>query len=241
MDISKSRLMRELQNQTWAKTDSGMWYYPYIPTDIYKGIGLIRGNIGTPYQGGFYLIYFDIPTTYPFDPPNCYHISFSGRRQNPNFNDKLRSPRHPPTSPNGFIQLPSWLPSMSITSILTTIKTQLLSKSPLNNEPDYKPDPTNIESYDKFIKYLNMRSNVVDIYTGISCLLPDDATDFIRSIISTEVLRNMHLYEQLLEELKILDGEYIVCTTYTNSSCLCDYQQLNKDFKHLVRQFTSKS
>jgi ubiquitin-protein ligase len=197
---------------------------------MYDGIGLVRGDTGTPYRGGFYLIYFDIPKTYPFDPPKCHHISFSGRRQIIFCGNELLD-----------CLSTIWTPSMNITTVLSTIKIQILSSFPLNNEPDYKPDPIDIENYDKFVKYLNLRSNVVDIYTGTKVLLPDDATDFIRSIIRTEVLRNIKLYEELLEDLKILDGEYIVCTTYTNSSCLCNYQQLNWDFKNLVRQFTSKS
>jgi ubiquitin-protein ligase len=168
-----------------------MWYFPY---SMYEGVGLVRGSPGTEYHGGYYLIHFNIPETYPFDPPKCCHISFSDRRQSPNFHDPTgREPGKVCLSRLNTWDKERWLPSMNILSVLTIIKTQVLISNPLDNEPVHT-DPADAENYRMFTKYQNFRSNVVDIYRmmagppegppgGPTPGLPDDIRGYIADII----------------------------------------------------------
>lgn len=210
----------------------------YVASHSDVGYGLIQGNLGTSYENGFYIIKFIIPKEYPFKPPECYHISISGTRQSPNFHD---------TDPgDGKVCISRlntwegstpgkdrWTPSMTIRSILDMIKLQVLTPKALDNEPDYRhsiEDPVNAENYEKFIRFHNFRSNVVDIYTKAK--VPDAVRQQFSKAIMKSVLDNYEWYIDKMQQYSKEDnGMYINCKTYTNSCCLCDYDTLIDDFK----------
>lgn len=215
----------------------------YIPTDNKQlGYGLVKGGPDTPYHGGYYIIRFEIPIDYPFKPPECYHISVSGLRQSPNFHDHAESG-------NGKVCLSrlntwdeqsgkdQWTPSMNIRGVLNTIRMQVLTKDALDNEPDYQhsiENPINAQNYERFVQYQNFRSNVVDIYRKLyngECKIPPLIQTQLSNIIREDVYDNLQWYYQQLNYLLKDDGIYITCTTYTNSGCFCDYDELLTDFQ----------
>jgi ubiquitin-protein ligase len=219
----------------------------YIPTENKQlGYGLIKGGPNTPYYGGYYIIRFQIPSDYPFKPPECYHVSTSGLRQSPNFHDHTEEK---PDTGNGKVCLSRlntwdgeqagkdrWTPSMNIRGILNMIRMQVLTKNALDNEPDYQhsiDNPVNARNYEKFVRYQNFRSNVVNIYRKLSngdCKIPLPIQTQLANVIREDVLGNFQWYlEQLKQPLD--NGIYVTCNTYANSSCFCDYDELIVDFK----------
>ena len=234
MDISQRRLVKELSAFRSQPGADGIWYFPY---NIYEGIGMVKGNPDTPYAGGYYLVHFKMTENYPFDPPVCHHISFCDRRQSPNFHNDGKVCLSRLNTWEG----EPWLPVMGIASVLTIIKLQVLTDHPLDNEPNYDfsiIDPDNTTNYERFVKYQNFRSNVVDIIKELEdpaskLHLHQHHLHHMVEVIRSDIMGNLPLYYQLLEDIRLMDGEHIVCSIYHNSSCLCNYQRLKDDFTEL--------
>lgn len=249
----KGRIAIELERMKDLNIkDNGIMYVS--TEDIRVGYGLIKGDLETPYANGFYLIKFEIPDTYPFKPPECWHLSMSGVRQSPNFHDySYEASADDTDSKSGKVCLSrlntwegstpgkdKWTPSMTITGVLDMIRMQVLTSMPLDNEPDYRhsiENPPNAKNYEKFVRYHNFRSNIVNIYRKLrlhACNAPNDIQEQLAKVIHEYVISNIDWYKQALHELYLLDnGMYVTCSTYTNSSCLCDYEEVQKSFNNL--------
>jgi ubiquitin-protein ligase len=240
----KGRIEIELQNMTSLTIkDNGIMY---IPTDDKQvGYGLIKGDLGTPYANGFYLIKVIIPPEYPFKPPTCQHVSMSGARQSPNFHDYGGD-----SDQSGTVCLSRlntwegsapgkdrWTPAMNIAAVLDMIRMQVLTPNALDNEPNYRhsiENPVNTRNYDEFVRYHNFRSNVVDIYSNLrnaKCNIPCMIQCTFADAVHAYVTCNLSWYKKTLDTLLLRNaGIYVTCSTYTNSSCFCDYDEVRKAF-----------
>ena len=242
---ARERIMRDIGAMAELNKEADGLYYFFDEADIMTGYGLIIGSSGTPYEGGFYLISFQFPDTYPFNPPLCKHLSFCDRRQSPNFHD------------NGTICLTRlntwdamrdgrsadrWTPIMNIHSVLQMIQAQVLTSNPLNNEPPYNYSETHPEdnfTYSELVRYCNLRHNVVDIYYktlgGMTILPPSVATDV------SIVIKN-HLREHGSDYIKAVsaaraghaEGTYLQCTCYHNSSVCLMYDLVEKYLTNIL-------
>ncbi len=61
-----------------SKGNSNFYIQP-LPKDLFKWHFTLLGPEGSPYEGGLYHGYFDIPQDYPMSPPNIYFLNDSGR------------------------------------------------------------------------------------------------------------------------------------------------------------------
>lgn len=237
------RISIELQQMVKLDIEEhGVMYFP--TEDINIGYGLVKGDLNTPYANGFYLIKIIIPPEYPFKPPACWHVSISGARQSPNFHDY-----HITDDGGGKVCLSRlntwdgssptndrWSPTMTLISVLNMIRMQVLTAKPLDNEPDYRhsiENPVNAQNYEKFVQYHNIRSNVIDLYRKLKIYklqIPRDLQDTIAKVIHGYVMKHRDWYlNEIVGRRSDDNGVYVTCTTYTNSSCLCDYDELLAD------------
>jgi len=247
----QKRVVIELDNMSKLDIEEhGIMYFP--TKDINIGYGLVKGDLNTPYANGFYLIKIIIPPEYPFKPPACWHVSISGARQSPNFHDyhisdgcgdggKVCLSRldtwdgSSPTSDR-------WSPCMTLVFILNMIRMQVLTAKALDNEPEYRhsiENPVNAQNYEKFVQYHNLRSNVVDLYQKLkrhSLQIPKELQDVISGVVYKYVTEHHDWYLKEITQHSVDNGLYITCTTYTNSSCLCDYDELLVDFKNIFNK-----
>jgi len=233
--------MTELQRiKQWADISIN-----YFPTDNMSiGYGLVKGEQGTPYQDGFYIIKFIFPDEYPFKAPYCAHVTMSNKRQSPNFHDNSSAEGMVCLSRldtwNSTVEGDHWKPILDIKYILEMIKLQVLTQTPLDNEPDYNHstrNPINSANYDRFVTYHNYRSNVVDIYERLThreTIVPCAIADKMATIIRDYVTSHYDEYLAHLAELQRVDnGIYVCCNTYPNSGCFCGYDELIEDFKRV--------
>lgn len=72
---------RLLKEKTENETPDEFFYVQPVTNDMFKWHFTLRGMPGSPYEGGLYHGYFDIPNDYPFSPPNIYYLNESGRYQ----------------------------------------------------------------------------------------------------------------------------------------------------------------
>lgn len=237
--VRDRRLQAEIKDFTTDFDTDGIAYIH----DRDEGYGLVRGMKGTPYEGGFYVIKFRFGDKYPFAPPACSHVSMSGLRQSPNFHDKKGESRE------GIVCLSrlntwdsddgdSWTSRLGIAYVLTMIRTQVLTKVPLDREPNYRhsiENPTNARNYECFVTYHNYRSNVVDILQRLSqgeTIIPQHVEGRLGEIIFNYVEQNRVEYMCRLAGLSsVHHGRCYNCSTYSNSSCFCDYEELITDFE----------
>jgi ubiquitin-protein ligase len=245
MSVKDKRLSIELNTFTLSFMNDGIDYFHNGD----EGYGLIKGSSDTPYADGFYIIKFRFPSTYPFKPPECNHISISGLRQSPNFHDNgcyVESASNKVclsrlnTWDGGTEGKDRWTSSLGIEYILKMIQAQVLTTKPLDNEPNYRhtiENPNNAQNYENFVIYHNYRSNVVDIYKKLvtnEMLIPCTIAKHIMDRILEYVITHKSTYINKFNELKdVHHGLCYNCSTYTNSSCYCDYDKLIKDFEHL--------
>lgn len=246
MSLKQKRVKQELIQLKALKildTD-GIQYFASDDSDV--GYGLVKGISDTPYEGGFYIFKIELSKEYPFKPPTCNHISISGLRQSPNFHD-----HH--TNSEGMVCLSrlgtwegtesdQWIPSMDLAYVLKMIQIQVLTNKPLDNEPDYDhttQNPVNAKNYETFVRYHNIRSNIVDIYRKLcnrELIIPHNIQGNMAQVIATCVKQNYATYLGIIETNSVANnGSYVNCSTYTNSSCFCDYSELDQDFQMTFR------
>lgn len=233
----------------------GLYYFP--TEDITEGYGLIIGPNGSPYDNGFYIIRFKFPVDYPYVPPMCNHLSVNNLRLSPNFHDMPDD--HPD---NGKVCLSrlntwsaddngkgKWTPHMNIKYILYMIQTQVFTNNALDNEPPYDHSikhPDDLEHYDHFVEFHNFRSNVVDIIDMLECGravdlygMPTSVAYQISALIKSYVRNNIDWYVTRLLALKNThDGEVYTCNIYQNSSCMCNYLSVIRDFKRVYTKIS---
>lgn len=231
------RISNDIANMK-SHSDEDIYYFP-VEDNIKTGYGLIIGPENTPYHNGFYIIKFDFPDSYPAEPPVCTYINFGTIRQSPNFHNSgkvclSRLNTWDSSNPNSG----RWLGSMDIYSILKIIKLQVLTSTPIDNEPPYDRSsihPYNSEMYDNVVTYENYRSNVISIYYRISDFVPTEISSNIIPLMKSYIREHRNHYITILESLRrVHDGKYYVCNTYDNSSITCYYNKVIEDLKVLL-------
>lgn len=111
-------------------------YYWYDDADVTKGMALLIGQPGTPYNGGFFFFSVVFPTDYPFAPPLVQTLTQDGRtRFNPNM---YISGKVCLSILNTWHDGPAWSGVQTLESVLLTIQSAVLNSHPLANEPAYR-------------------------------------------------------------------------------------------------------
>jgi ubiquitin-protein ligase len=141
----------ELQKEIY--TSQGI-YYSADENDCKQGYACVFGPEGTPYEDCPMLYHFEIPSTFPFDPPKVLFRTYDGQTR-----------FHPNMYKDGKCCLsilhtwegPKWASTMRLSTVLITLQS-LMDTEPLLHEPGC-PDAKGPKGkeYAQFVEHSCMR------------------------------------------------------------------------------------
>ncbi len=130
---AKRRLLRDIQMvQEKLMQEQGIWYH-MDESNMTKGLALIQGPQGTPYEGCLFLFSIQFPSDYPFSPPKVLFLTTDGKTR---FHPNLYVDGKVCLSILGTFSGPSWSGAQSLSSVLMSIL-GILDNNPLAHEPAY--------------------------------------------------------------------------------------------------------
>jgi len=128
------RVLKDIQRaQEPLMQEQGIWYH-MDEVNLTKGIAMIRGPPGTPYEGCLLTFSIQFPYDYPFSPPKVLFLTSDGRTR---FHPNLYVEGKVCLSILGTFSGPSWSGTQSLSSVLLSIL-GLLDTNPLAHEPSYQ-------------------------------------------------------------------------------------------------------
>jgi len=201
----------------------------------------IAGPKDSAYYGGIYFFQFDIPDTYPNEPPKGKFINWQ--------NTKNRM--HPNLYVDGKLCLsilgtwsgPSWTSAMTISTIILAIQS-ILDENPLRNEPGYDKNAASLEhqKYHRIVQYYNYRDFALKSIE--MCYKPSVLNKnyefilYLKDFVVDYYLKNR---EMILSELKKLLELYpkssLVSTSYQQCNATIDYLVLIEQWDLCFQQF----
>lgn len=191
------------------------------PDDISKFHGMVLGPADTPYQDGFHVFEITLGVDYPFNPPKLSYISGDGiHRLNPNLytNGKVC------LSVLGTWEGPPWTPAMTIAQVLLMIRSQVLVRTPLVNEPGHETAPVEkLCDHNHVVRYCNYRLGLLEPLKAPR--YPEAFTKIIRSYFDRNRDAVMERLQVLASEL---DGQKI--TAEQNPETTLDYTGMIAEF-----------
>lgn len=155
-------------------------HYCFDEVDITSGWALIFGPEDTPYEGGSYIFKVKFPDNYPFSPPEFKSlVQDTVTRFNPNM---YRDGKVCLSLLNTWHIGDKWSACQTLSTILLSIKTSVLTASPLTREPCKENLGSSEESliYDRMILHANLQTAVI----GMIKNTPDFAVPFYDEISS---------------------------------------------------------
>jgi ubiquitin-protein ligase len=205
MSIANKRILRDIHQVTSVSNtvlaNAGIYYHA-DETSAFHGTALIVGQKGTPYCGGFYFFDITFPVDYPFSPLRVKSLTQDGKtRFNPNMylDGKVCL-----SVLNTWIDGPPWTSVQSLESILMVLQADVLTASPLNNEPAYYNVGLNEDAkkYNRLIFHANLETAILQMIRS--------PPDFARPFLDT-----MHsVFQTILSEL--LEMVVTYATEYEN-------------------------
>jgi len=143
--------VEELQGKLY----SDMWvYYKVDETTLTRGTACIFGPPGTPYEDCPMLYEINLPSEFPFDPPQVLFKTYDGlTRFHPNMYRDGKVCLSILHTWNG----PRWASTMRISTVLVTLQS-LLDESPIRHEPGYEHGRDEVSyAYSKYIEVTCIR------------------------------------------------------------------------------------
>lgn len=129
---------------------NGIYYFPEQST-VMKGLALIIGPGGTPYEGGYWFFSVQFSDNHPFEPPQVLTLTQDGRtRFNPNM---YREGKVCLSLLGTWHQGDKWTSVQTLGSVLLSILGMVLTDQPLRNEPCYSASEKHpaFEPYNRII------------------------------------------------------------------------------------------
>ncbi|KAG0498493.1 hypothetical protein HPP92_002792 [Vanilla planifolia] len=138
--LDTSRVQKELAEGNRDTETSGVSIALHDGADLTHLSGTITGPVGTPYEGGVFVIDIRLPSGYPFEPPK---MQFVTRVWHPNI-----------SSQNGAICLDilkdQWSPALTLKTALLSL--QALLSAPAPDDPqDAVVAQQYLRDYQKFV------------------------------------------------------------------------------------------
>jgi ubiquitin-protein ligase len=135
--------------QTVLYKDSGI-FYAMEDSNVLHGRACIFGPKDTPYEDCPMLYTFEIPTSFPFDPPKVMFVTRDGYTR---FHPNMYKEGKVCLSILGTWQGEKWSSVMRLSTVLVTLQS-LMDTNPLKHEPGYASTTTNIHTmYANCIEY----------------------------------------------------------------------------------------
>lgn len=218
--ITLKRLVKDYKNILKDPLHSHGIHYIHDEENILCGSALIIGQIGTPYENGYYLFDFKFPLDYPISPPYVTLLTGDGVMR-----------FHPNMYINGNICLSllntwygeQWTSCQSITSVLLTL-CSILSEHPILYEPGVKITHPEFNNYHKILTYKNYQVSILNAvmneHVNIKYAL-------YKNIIRSHFLNNFaHNLSNLTNLYKIYTNEHEIHLTLYHISVIIDYSTL---------------
>ena len=197
---------------------------------------LIIGPEDTPYAYGNYLFDMHFPNdTYPHTPPK---VSYETRSGHIRFNPNLYCCGKVCLSILNTWQGPQWTSCQSLKSILQSIQTDVLTSTPLHNEPGYermkKDHPTYVR-YNRIIEHANFNVAILKMF---DC--PPEGFDVFLPIMREKFLHNAPRVTELLQRCIEQQPETsnVECKVYGGKNRI-DFPRQLDGIHTLIALFTS--
>jgi ubiquitin-protein ligase len=150
--MALKRAMADLvETQNTIYRDSGIFYDQYNNLCL-EGVACVFGPKDTPYEDCPMFFSFQMPSTYPFDPPKVQFRTYhKGVRFHPNMYVDGKVCLSILHTWNG----PPWASTMRISTILVTLQS-LMDADPLRHEPGYSVGTNHLticNAYSNYIAY----------------------------------------------------------------------------------------
>ena len=144
------RVLKDIQRaQEPLMQEQGIWYH-MDEVNLTKGLAMIRGPPGTPYEGCLLTFSVQFPYDYPFSPPKVLFLTSDGRTR---FHPNLYVEGKVCLSILGTYSGPSWSGTQSLSSVLLSIL-GLLDNNPLAHEPSFQSGTLQDEKHREYAEYV---------------------------------------------------------------------------------------
>jgi ubiquitin-protein ligase len=152
-----TRSSKRIFNDTRAAQDPELQaqgiYYLFDESDVRKGFVLIRGHMGTPYEGLLGRFDFVFPDDYPFAPPQVIWKTYDGMTR---FHPQLYKGGKVCLSILGTWSGPGWASTMNLACVLQILQS-LFVENPLACEPGYEKGTLQDPQFLAYKEYLEYR------------------------------------------------------------------------------------
>jgi len=203
-------------------------------SDITNAYAMIIGPDDTPYQGGFFFFKVKFSDTYPFTPPHVLTITQSNDSTNIRFNPNLYTAN---SATGGKVCLsilgtwsgPGWSPLYNLRKIMIAIMGQVLTETPLYNEPGYetrsKDDPEVI-AYSNVVRYATCKYAIAKMLDGTNIPVPESFKTYFSNIMKEYFTKNRSKYMNYIDNLISKNNNKTYSCSYSN-------QKITSDYKHV--------
>lgn len=132
--VIPKRLTKEIEYAKSAAMEEQGIFYEYNEVNMMSGNAMIVGPEDTPYEGCLLCFAIAYPGDYPFSSPTVRITTSDGVTR---FHPNLYVDGKVCLSILGTWSGPKWAPAMSISTVLTTIRS-ILEPNPITNEPGHE-------------------------------------------------------------------------------------------------------
>jgi ubiquitin-conjugating enzyme E2 Z len=180
---------------------NGIYYFP-DEKSIMKGIALIIGPGGTPYEGGYWFFSVEFSVNHPFDPPIVQTLTQDGKtRFNPNM---YREGKVCLSLLGTWHHGDKWSSVQTLGSVLLSILGMVLTDVPLRNEPcfsSFEKHPT-FDPYNRIIFHASTE-NLLHYLQYPPVYLPDEYKEEIIVIMKEQFMKNKDTLIKRCHELAV--------------------------------------
>ena len=240
------RIIRELKSLNESKKDlidNGIHFW-FDEANIRKVYALFIGQDKTPYKNGFFIISFEFPDNYPWQPPLAKYetqgfcFNRSDRPVEIRFNPNLYTNGKVCLSMLNTWQGPGWTPANTIHNVFIAIQSLVLNEYPLQNEPGFENENMNkLVDYNNIITYATMKISVIEFVNNLishpDILKPEHLA--FKDVVIDYFNKNIEWYKNLLNENKVIYNEKPIL----NSPCY--NMSIKMDYDFLIQRFNEIS
>lgn len=180
---------------------NGIYYFP-DEKSIMKGLALIIGPGGTPYEGGYWFFSVEFSVNHPFDPPIVQTLTQDGKtRFNPNM---YREGKVCLSLLGTWHHGDKWSSVQTLGSVLLSILGMVLTDVPLRNEPcfsSFEKHPT-FDPYNRIIFHASTE-NLLHYLQYPPVYLPDEYKEEIIVIMKEQFMKNKDTLIKRCHELAV--------------------------------------
>jgi len=180
---------------------NGIYYFPN-ESSVMKGLALIIGPGGTPYEGGYWFFSVQFNDNHPFEPPQVLTLTQDGRtRFNPNM---YREGKVCLSLLGTWHQGDKWTSVQTLGSVLLSILGMVLTDQPLRNEPCYSASEKHpaFDPYNRIIFHASTETLLHYLQYPPS-YIPDDYRDEIITIMKEQFTKNKNSLIKRCHELAV--------------------------------------